>query len=278
MFTPLARDQHGNTFEVPSEAVYWRVRRHTGGRPSTVLGPDGEPLFIPIHGDKPDLVANGCTGSLRLEAVNADFRSLDAPVAFVELGSGADIARNASAADGNADLVRVGFESLTRTVEAMQRAQVERERANAIERKAFADAQIAAQRMNTELVIALAERIGGGKPQDALSAMKEHAAIQRVLEQGTQRNAGLLPAPTTIVAAEDSGLPKWLIGLLPVVPVVVDAVAKIVGAGRREEGGGDSPQRQSLCRGRWRSSRWRGSIGPIHHRARRRRTARGESW
>src|SRR5262249_1511182 len=32
MMAPLARDQHGNPFELPPEAAFWRVRRHTGGR------------------------------------------------------------------------------------------------------------------------------------------------------------------------------------------------------------------------------------------------------
>lgn len=225
---PLSRDQHNNAFDVPEEAAYWRVRRHTGGRPSTVLGPDGEPLFVALTSDKPELRANGCNGSLRLEAVDGDYRSVNAPVAFVELGHADDVPRNAApSSDGNLDLVRVGFESMTRTVEAMQRAQVERERAYAVKEKALADAQIAAQRMNTDLIIALCERASGSKPLDALSVVKEQLAVQRVID-GNQRNAGLLAAP--LPAATDNkggGLPPWLTGLLPLTPLIADTAIKI---------------------------------------------------
>ena len=100
---PLARDQHGNAFEVPPEAAFWRVKRQTGGRPSRVLGPDNEPLYIPIGGDRLDLHASGCSGSLRLEAVDGDYHPVEAPVAYVEVASNeASAPRNAAATDGNA--------------------------------------------------------------------------------------------------------------------------------------------------------------------------------
>jgi hypothetical protein len=174
-----------------------------------VLGPDGEPLFVPINADKAELRVSGCTGSLRLEAVDADYRSVNAPVAFVELGA-EEAPRNAGSSDGNTDLVRIGFEAMTRTVEAMQRAQVERERAFAVKEKAFADAQVAAQRMHTDLLIALCDRVGGGKPQDPLSIIRQQNDIRRALEQATPRNSGLLPQAAPTPSSDDGAVPKWV--------------------------------------------------------------------
>ncbi|HZS41087.1 MAG TPA: hypothetical protein VFF06_29865 [Polyangia bacterium] len=216
MSAPLARDQHGSAFELPQDAAFWRVRRHTGGRPSTVLGPDGEPLFVPIMADRHDLHSQGCAaGSLRLEAVDEEYHPVNAPVAFVELIE----PRNApSSNSGHGDLVRSSNESLTRTMEAMQRAQVERERALAQKERAFADAQVASQRMHMELMVALVERLGGGKPQDQVDVLKKHLAFQKALDQSAPRNA-LPPAAESAEEASNDNQPGWFATIKPLVPV-----------------------------------------------------------
>jgi hypothetical protein len=236
---PLARDQAGIHFDLPETAAFWRVRKQTGGRPSTVLGPDGEPLFMPVDAAESDLYANGCTsGSYRLEAVDAQRRSVGAMAAFVDLGTDE---RTALAANGNNDLVRTSFEAMTRTMEAMQRAQVERERALAQKERAFTDAQVAAQRMHMELMVALMQRFTPGAPQDAMTIMKQQFQLQRILDQNARRNAALPAAATSSSDPEDEaeqeetspGL-QWLKALSPIIPtaastlqeVVVDAFAK----------------------------------------------------
>ena len=231
---PLARDQHGNPFDVPPEAAFWRVRRQTGGRPSNVLGPDNEPLYIPIGGDRLDLHGNGCSGSLRLEAVDGDYTPVDAPVAYVEIAaSERAVARNASASDGNADLVRTSFDSMTRTMEAMQRAQVERERALAEKERAVTDAQVAMQRNHVEIVIALLDRATGGKPQDPVAVLEQHVKLQKVIERQVPRNAGLLMAPASD-ENQEGGKPHWMASILPLTPLVTQMVAKMFGSSEKK--------------------------------------------
>src|SRR5438477_12297798 len=52
---PLARDAQGKSIVVPSEAAFWRVRRHTRGRPRNVAGVDREPLKVPLDFTEDDL-------------------------------------------------------------------------------------------------------------------------------------------------------------------------------------------------------------------------------
>jgi hypothetical protein len=191
---PLARDQQGNPFTLPSDAAYWRVRRHTGGRPSTVLGPDGEPLFVGITSDRSELQAYGCNGSVRLEAVDGDYRSVRAPVGYVEFapnGAG-DSLRKTDTQSDSPELVRAAVESLTRTMEAMQRSQVERERAIGQREKAVTDAQIEMQRSHTQLIVALMDKATGGQPQDPLTLIQNQEKINKALEASARkyRNGG----------------------------------------------------------------------------------------
>lgn len=226
---PLARDQHGNPFDVPPEAAFWRVRRQTGGRPSAVLGPDGEPLFIPIGGDRLDLSTQGCTGSLRLEAVDGDYHPVDAPVAYVEIAASDKPAVRNAAGSEQTDLVRTSFESMTRTMEAMQRAQVERERALAQKERALTDAQVAMQRNHVELMVALLDRATGGKPQDPLAVVEQHMKLQKVIDRQGPRNAGLL-APSASDDDHQGGKAHWLTSVLPFTPVVAQMFAKMLGS------------------------------------------------
>jgi hypothetical protein len=224
MNVPLARDQNGNPFTLPPEAEFWRVRRQTGGRPSTVLGPDGEPLFVVLTSDKPDLRSYGCNGSIRLEAVDHNHKPVSAPVAFVELGD--EQVQRAVPATDNADLVRGSVEALTRTMEAMQRAQVERERALAQKERALADSQVARDRMFADLVIALLERSGNGKPQDPVAVLKQQLAFQKTLEHETGRRNAQLVAPE--IKPDEGKPPTWLDRAMPFAPLVATGIQEIV--------------------------------------------------
>ena len=228
---PLARDQHGNAFEVPPEAAFWRVRRQTGGRPSNVLGPDKEPLYIPISGDRLDLHANGCSGSLRLEAVDGDYHPVETPVAYVEVASNEPpAARNAVATEGHADLVRTSLESMTRVMEAMQRAQIERERAIAERERAVTEAQVANNRSNVEFMIALVDRATGGKPQDPVTVLEQHVKLQKVIDRQAPRNAGLLMPTPSSDENQEGAKPHWMAAALPFTPLVTQMVAKMFGS------------------------------------------------
>jgi hypothetical protein len=70
--TPLAIDAEGKPLSLPESAIGWRVRRKTGGRPSTVLGDDGEPLTLDLETTAGELAALLGPGKYRLAAVDDD--------------------------------------------------------------------------------------------------------------------------------------------------------------------------------------------------------------
>jgi hypothetical protein len=218
MTAPLARDQHGNAFDLPDEAEYWRPRRQTGGRPSPILGPDGAQAFIAVTSDLGELRALGCSGIVRLEAVDGDYRPVDAPVAFVDLGDTAIQRQAPPASNDNANLLRTSVEALARSVEAMQRAQVERERTLAQKERALTDGQVARDRMFTELLIALVNR-----SSDANTLLKQQLELRDTLdERGKRRNARALPAAPAPapVEIEQENKPGWWHAILPFAPLL----------------------------------------------------------
>lgn len=77
---PLAADGHGNPLHIPDEAVAWRVRRHTGGRPRMVLAADRRPLLLPLDTTEEDLNDILGPGSYRLDAVDEEGEVLDCVV------------------------------------------------------------------------------------------------------------------------------------------------------------------------------------------------------
>src|SRR5262249_18834452 len=162
---PLARDANGNPFPLPPEAAFWRVRRHTGGRPTVVLGPGGEALFISIGADETAIEEASCgPGSYRLEAVDLHRKAVGAPIAVVE------IAEPLPQSISHDDVFRSAVEALTRTTEAMQRAQVERERAQAARERELMHAQmetqralIEAQKSQVQMMVQLFDRLTGDR-------------------------------------------------------------------------------------------------------------------
>jgi hypothetical protein len=85
---PLARDADGNAIELPDKAAFWEVMRPTGGRPSkVVVGRDKEQLYIAIADDEDALLVNGCSGAILLRAVDAQKKSVGAPLVCIDLGS-----------------------------------------------------------------------------------------------------------------------------------------------------------------------------------------------
>jgi hypothetical protein len=86
---PLAFDVEGNPLSLPPEAVAWRVRRGGGrrGRPRMVFDSEtGRQLEIPVVAALDDLIDRGCPPDrYRLEAVDAEGRSIPGMVAIVEI-------------------------------------------------------------------------------------------------------------------------------------------------------------------------------------------------
>jgi hypothetical protein len=59
---PLARDGDGNFIELPENAIGWRIRRQTGGRPRIVLDSKKQPMQFPLDytiADVEDVLAPG---------------------------------------------------------------------------------------------------------------------------------------------------------------------------------------------------------------------------
>ncbi len=77
---PLARDEHGRQVAVPSEAAFWRVRRHTRGRPRNVTGVDRQPLRLPLDFTEGELDSVLGAGTYRLDLCDAAGEPLDVTV------------------------------------------------------------------------------------------------------------------------------------------------------------------------------------------------------
>lgn len=233
MEAALARDDQGKAFELPEEAVYWRVRRQTSGRPKTVLGSDGEPLHIPIQGGTVEMEDNDCEpGRYRLEATDANRQPLrGVPIAVVDLGG-----RALERAPARAELVptssepaQTTTEALTRTVESMQRTQLESERHSAERERWQMQAMVESQRAMALICTSLIERI---KPASTVAAsnpltiLKQQAEANQVIDQLVdRRNAGALPLPDAAPTADSNEgqgiLASVLTGMLsPIAPSV----------------------------------------------------------
>jgi len=81
---PLARDEDGNSVDIPPEAACWRVRRHTGGRPRLVLDVNKQPMQLPLGYTLADLEDILSPGAYRLDLVDArgEHLHLTVPVAI----------------------------------------------------------------------------------------------------------------------------------------------------------------------------------------------------
>lgn len=85
LIVPLARGPNGRPLRVPLEAAFWRVRRHTRGRPRNVIGADRKPVELPLDVTEDDLEAMFGSGTYRLDLYDAQGEPLDV-TATVALG------------------------------------------------------------------------------------------------------------------------------------------------------------------------------------------------
>ncbi len=82
----LAFNLNGDAFEVPTNAVGWRVRKmKTKGAPEVTYGRNGQPLVLPLEADIDDLRAEvGSPGRYRLDPVDDTNKPIDkAPAGYV---------------------------------------------------------------------------------------------------------------------------------------------------------------------------------------------------
>jgi hypothetical protein len=76
LIVPLARDANGRPLPVPPEAAFWRVRRHTRGRPRNVIGADRRQVELPLDFTEDDLEAMFGVGTYRLDLFDAEDQPL----------------------------------------------------------------------------------------------------------------------------------------------------------------------------------------------------------
>jgi hypothetical protein len=98
LLVPLARDPNGRPLRVPPEAAFWRVRRHTRGRPRNVIGADRKPVELPLDVTEDDLEAMFGSGTYRLDLYDAQGEPLDV-TATIALGEPEPANANEPAAD-----------------------------------------------------------------------------------------------------------------------------------------------------------------------------------
>lgn len=82
----LAFNLNGDPFEVPSNAVGWRVRRMKAkGAPEVVYGRNGQPLVMPLEADLDDVRAEvGTAGRYRFDPVDDKSRPIEgAPAGYI---------------------------------------------------------------------------------------------------------------------------------------------------------------------------------------------------
>jgi len=67
---PLARDQDGNPIVLPDDAMGWRIRRQTGGRPRLLLDAKKQPMAFPLDYTTADVEDILPPGNYLLDAVD----------------------------------------------------------------------------------------------------------------------------------------------------------------------------------------------------------------
>ena len=130
----LAFNLSGEPFEVPANAIGWRVRRMKQrgekGAPEVVYGRDGVPVVLPIDACMEDLRrAIDAPGRMRLDPVADGMKAIEgAPAAYVQVASIVDDVpvpvisapppmRSASASDGIVEAMRMNTELAKAVIE-----------------------------------------------------------------------------------------------------------------------------------------------------------------
>lgn len=203
--SPLANNEDGYPFEVPIEATGWLIKRHGGGkgRPTLIYGRDGRPLVVPMSATVEDLRANGCEAGLyRLEGVDAERKPVTAcSVAYVQVVTDDDESTPATPATTRDDR----NDALARSIEALVRPYIERERHLAEQMRAQAETMT----RQTELHLKLIEKLAMPKqPEGIKEALGELAEVQKF----ARRNSGestVTPKTTPAAPSKRKNADEW---------------------------------------------------------------------
>lgn len=123
---PLARDAQGNLLALPENTAGFRIRRHTGGRPKTILAPDRSPVRLPLDTTPEDVGEMFGAGTYRLDAIDEIGQPLDYLTTLVigtEVGdtpssSDAPPASGGAPRPGAASDLRFALETITQITRA----------------------------------------------------------------------------------------------------------------------------------------------------------------
>jgi len=114
----LAFNISGERFELPGEAVSWRVRRlKPGGRgaPEVVFGEDGAPLILDVSTSLADFrrLVGGAPGRYRLDAIDELSKACEGGAAYLQLDE-----RDTAQAEVARAPAALSFDFMTKLVEA----------------------------------------------------------------------------------------------------------------------------------------------------------------
>ncbi len=119
----LAFNLNGDAFEVPPNAVGWRVRKmKSKGAPEVAYGRNGQPLVLPLEADIDDLRAEvGTAGRYRLDPIDDTNKPIaNAPAGYVFVHDVAPAAASHATATGPAPLAPLPSPSDNVVIEAMR--------------------------------------------------------------------------------------------------------------------------------------------------------------
>ena len=227
---PLARDEQGRALPIPKDAAFWRVRRHTRGRPRNVTGADRQPLRLPLDFTETDLEAMFGSGTYRLDLCDAAGESLDV-TATISLGESEPQADAPDVELVPHAALPVSASDVRLVLEANVRA-----------------TQLAFSHNERTLTASLrmADTLRDGLRDLANAQASWITAIASA--RGFFRNASpALPMPTAPLSSEDEveaeddepAQPAWVEMAQPLVATITESVVKaIMNRGAKNDGGG----------------------------------------
>lgn len=227
---PLARDEQGRALPIPKDAAFWRVRRHTRGRPRNVTGADRQPLRLPLDFTEADLEAMFGSGTYRLDLCDAAGECLDV-TATISLGESEPQADSPDVELVSPPALPVSASDVRLVLEANVRA-----------------TQLAFSHNERTLTASLrmADTLRDGLRDLANAQASWITAIASA--RGFFRNASpALPMPTAPLSSDDEGeaeddepaQPAWVEMAQPLVATITESVVKaIMNRGAKNDGQG----------------------------------------
>lgn len=121
---PLARDSQGNLISIPDGTAAWCLKRETGGRPRTILGPDRQPARFQLDITRDDLETMLGAGTYRVYALDSVGETLDY-VTTIVIGTEQGEREDEVAVNSNARSLGSDLRHALDTIREMARAQAD---------------------------------------------------------------------------------------------------------------------------------------------------------